>query len=111
LASFEKACDRSRLIDPEVAEERKSLPLYRDLSKDRTALICAKYLGDEIVDAKSIAMSMINQGTPKAINDLLELVTSRHALGRAVEHKFARYDEMFWSMPFRSAPPCVCKKQ
>ena len=35
---FTKHCDRARQEDPAIAEERKSEPLYRDLSKNRTAI-------------------------------------------------------------------------
>ena len=54
---FKKECKRSRIIDPAIAETRKSEPLYRDLSVNMTA-IRAKYLDLDCVDALSISKSM-----------------------------------------------------
>jgi hypothetical protein len=52
------------MLDPIVLEERKSEPLYRDLSEDNS-IIQYVYRGYNDVNARSMAMSMIKRGKQK----------------------------------------------
>jgi hypothetical protein len=88
-ADFKKKCDNSRMADPNVEELRKSAPLYRDLSGARCTAVRAKYLNDK-VDARSIAMAMIMDGSQFSVQKLLEFVLCRAAIGRGGEHVFLR---------------------
>jgi hypothetical protein len=69
------------MLDPVVSEERKSEPLYRDLSENNSA-VQYLYRGYNDVDARSIAMSMIKRGEQKDATSLTEFSVSRHAVGR-----------------------------
>lgn len=102
-AKFMKECNRSRSEDAEIAEERKSEPLYRDLSTELTA-VRAKYLGLNRVDAKTIAMSMIKMASDfRSSAVLAEFTISRSAIGRGGEHVFLRWDEGTYD-PYFQAP-------
>ena len=101
---FEKAIERHKIEDPEISEGRKSEPLYRDV-KSSSAAIRAVYSGDIIVDAKSIATSMIKNGkrdTAKDAGKLLEFTLCRHAIGRGGEHAFLRYNEGTYDWNFNA---------
>lgn len=102
LGRFDKTCDRLWIQDPNISEERKSEPLYRDLDQNRSA-IRAKYMGFEDVDAKTISMSMIRKGDKKSSGDLLELSMVRHGVGRGGEHVYLRWNEATYD-PFFRAP-------
>ena len=75
---FLKEADRCRIDDPAVAEGRKSEPIYRDLSENRTG-VRAKFSDDLEVDAKSIATSMIRN--IKSAGILLEFDLCRSVRG------------------------------
>ncbi len=91
-AKFVKECNRSRSEDADIAEERKSEPLYRDLSTSLRA-VRAKYLGLYHVDAKSIAVSMIKKISDfKSSAVLAKFNVSRYGIGRGGEHVFLRWD-------------------
>ena len=98
-SSFQKECDRTRILDENTTEERKSEPLYRDL-KDDKSLLRAKYLDLSIVDARSVATSMLKSGGLKDIQDFLEFNINRQAVGRGGEHLFLRWDEAYWDSYF-----------
>ena len=58
---FMKKCRREDIVDPDIEQVRKSIPLYKDLTENRT-LIRKMYIGDgvnkAVVDLKSITMAM-----------------------------------------------------
>ena len=91
--SFEKICKRNKIESPEEAEYRTSEPLYRDLSKQRTA-VRAKFGGDYPVDCKSIAMNMVRKiNDRKSAMILLEFSLCRAATARGGEHCHTRWNE------------------
>ena len=101
---FEKARDRHKIEDPDVTEGRKSEPLYRDVNASSKA-VRAVYSGDTIVDAKSIATSMIKNGKRNSAKDagkLLEFTLCRLAIARGGEHAFPRYNEGAYDMNFNA---------
>ncbi len=80
--------------DDNVAEERKSEPLYRDVSSTgQNGQVRAKYAGLESVDAKMVALSLFYRGDFKG---LLEFNISRSAVGRGGEHRALRWDQGSW---------------
>jgi hypothetical protein len=79
-------------LDKEVEEMRKSAPLFRDLSGSWSTVVRAKYMHDK-VDAKSIAMQMLRDGTETSIQKLVEFTLCRQAVGRGGEHVFLRWAE------------------
>jgi hypothetical protein len=82
LNEFNSSCARSRILDPNVQEMRKSAPLYRDLGSTRSTAVRAKYL-NERVDAKTVvAMAMIKDGSKAIIQKLAEFNLCRQAIGR-----------------------------
>jgi hypothetical protein len=58
-ALFKKACERSWLEDNNVVDNLKSEPLHCDLSRGAGEILHQKYLDIELVDAVTIAKSMI----------------------------------------------------
>lgn len=97
---FTKECNRSRILDTDVIEVRKSEPLYRDVSTNVTA-IRAKYWGLAQVDAKTVALSMVrNAKTIMTAGALAEFNISRSAVGRGGEHAFLRWDEGTFDLNF-----------
>lgn len=99
---MEKQCNRTKSEDPEQTEERKSEPLYRDVSTDRT-VTRAKYLNDTPVDAKSIAMLMIKKMNHKWARSLCEFTMTRVAIGRGGEMAFVRWNEGAYDHYFQGA--------
>jgi hypothetical protein len=96
--NFKRACERSRMNDDNVANERKTEPLYRDIStKHHSGLLRAKYHGLEPVDARLVTMAMIRRGDYKS---LLEFNISRLAVARGGEHRSLRWDEGTWDWFF-----------
>ena len=84
-------------------ETRKSEPIYKDLSSSLT-VERAKYLGLERVDAKSIALSLIQKAKHyDSGSRLAEFNLNRAALARGGEHSYARYDEGAFD-PYFQAP-------
>ena len=71
---FKTNCERSRLHDATVEEARKSIPLYRDVSKARTnsTTVRAKHMNDK-ADLRSVAMGMIKEASAYSIQKLFEL--------------------------------------
>jgi hypothetical protein len=92
---FAENCKRSRINDPSVEETRKSAPLYRDVSSVRSTVVRAKHMENK-VDAKTIAMVMIEASTPESIQKLAEFNLCRNAIGRGAEHVFSRWTEASW---------------
>jgi hypothetical protein len=86
-------------VDPSVSEERKSEPLYRDLSESKGA-VRAKYLGFEKIDVKTVAMGMIHKGDTKS---LAELALCRNVVGRGGEHLYLCWNEASYH-PYFMAP-------
>jgi hypothetical protein len=101
MSDFKKKVDNSRMADPNVEEIRKSAPLFRDLSGTRCTAVRAKYLNDK-VDARSIAMAMIEEGSVFSVQKLAEFVLCRVAIGRGGEHVFLRWTEAFWDEFFHA---------
>ena len=69
LKDFKASCDRSRTLDPVVEDDRKSAPLYRDLSGARCTAKRAKYLNNK-VDARGVAMGMLKEASAHTIQEL-----------------------------------------
>jgi hypothetical protein len=80
LKDFKASCDRSRTLDPVVEDDRKSAPLYRDLSGARCTAVRAKYLNNK-VDARGVAMGMLKEGSAHTIQKASEFAISRQATG------------------------------
>jgi len=93
---FMKKCRREDIVDPDIEQERKSIPLYKDLSKSRT-LIRQMYIGNgvnkAVVDLKSITMAMISEGSAESCHSLAELNLVVTGIGRGGEHVFLRWGE------------------
>lgn len=62
----------------------------------------AKYVRDK-VDAKTVAMAMIVEGTKASAQKLAEFTLCRAAVGRGGEHVFLRWSEGCWD-DFFNAP-------
>ena len=110
---FKTNCERSRLHDATVEEARKSIPLYRDVSKARTnsTTVRAKHMNDK-ADLRSVAMGMIKEASAYSIQKLFELNLCWQAIGRGGEHVFLCWTEMRWD-DFFEAPDfdwCMSKQ-
>ncbi len=92
MSRFKKECKRNWIEDDDVSDIRKSEPLYRDLDANKSA-IRAKYAGATVIDAKTIAKSMIKKANKKSAQDLAEFNISRNGIGRGGEHSFIRWNE------------------
>lgn len=102
LPLFKKECNRALMDDPDASEEYKSEGLYRDLS-DNLAMVRSKFMAClSLVDAKSVTMSMIKDGSNKSIKLLTEFNVCRSGVGRAVEHHFLRWDEAYYNEYFQA---------
>ena len=102
---FRKKCERKQIVDPEITELRKSIPLYKDLSQSNT-LVRQKYRGEgvnnAVVDFKSLAMSMICDGSRDSCITLAEMTLVRSSIGRGGEHIFLRYKEAAFDEYFQA---------
>uniref|UniRef100_A0A7S0TGB4 Uncharacterized protein n=1 Tax=Skeletonema marinoi TaxID=267567 RepID=A0A7S0TGB4_9STRA len=112
VPAFRKQCDRSRQLDENINEVRKSHPLYPDV-KDRgnPTAIRAKYLGTKIYDCRTkiydcrtVAMNLLKHVKDKnTAAGLSEFNTSRAATARGGEHALLRWDEGTFD-PYYCAP-------
>ena len=76
--------------------------MYRDLSGARCTAIKAKYLNDKI-DAKSIAMAMIMEGSKFSVQKLVEFILCRATIGRGGgEHVFLCWTKAYWDEFFNT---------
>ena len=85
-------CDRKRVVDPSDQDvERKSIPLFRQLSR---GLIRAKFLDGMnkfVVDFNEVTMSMVDQGDPVACRGLAVVNCINQAVARGSEPVYLRY--------------------
>ncbi|KAL7494080.1 hypothetical protein ACHAWT_003130 [Skeletonema menzelii] len=99
---FEKLCKRSKIQNEEEKVERKSEPLYRDLSSSLT-VERAKYLEMDRVDANMIAQSLVkNVKDYDSASRLAEFSLNRVSVARGGEHNTPRYDEGAWDSYFQA---------
>jgi hypothetical protein len=104
LKRFEKECQRNRLEDPEVSDERKSEPLYRDLCSSDIG-VRAKYLPLLPVDARGVAMRMlrnIGANIDKNVKLFVEFILNRVAISRSGEHAWVRWNEATYDHRFKA---------
>ena len=100
---FLKQCARSRLLDENISEERKSEPLYRDVSGDGCTKLRVKHRDIGVYDCKTVAMNMLkNVKDKKSAAVLSEFNTNRAATGRGGEHALLRWDEGTYDPYFRA---------
>lgn len=103
-ALFKKQCQRSRYLDDNINEVRKSEPLYRDVSdRNHCTAIRAKYLGVNNYDCRTISTNILRK--VKDLNTasaLAEFNVSRAASGRGGEHSLLRWDEGAWDSYFNA---------
>ena len=97
-SDFKREAERARMNDDGIAEERKSEPLYRDVSS--SGIIRAKYTGLEAVDSRTVATAILHRGDAQA---LLEFNIYRSAIGRGGEHRALRWDGGNWDWFFNAA--------
>jgi hypothetical protein len=97
-SDFKREAERARMNDDGIAEERKSEPLYRDVSS--SGIIRAKYTGLEAVDSRTVAKAILHRGDAQA---LLEFNIYRSAVGRGGEHRALRWDGGNWDWFFNAA--------
>jgi hypothetical protein len=88
-------------LDPNVEETRKSAPLYHDLGSTRSTAVRAKYINEK-VDAKTVSMAMIKDGSKASVQKLAEFNLCRQAIVRGGEHVFLRWSEATWDDFFRA---------
>ena len=96
---FNDECTRHVLEDPDVSNGRKSEPLYRDVTSDKSFLR-AKYREITGTDLLSICKSMIKNGDRETAKKLLEIVITRQGIGRGGEIAFMRWNEATWDALF-----------
>ena len=105
VKKFKVQRDRSRQLDENIHEVRKSEPLYRDISnRDKCAAVRAKFLGINVYDCSRVSLNLLKQ--VKDLNTagaLVEFNLSRAASGRGGEHTLLRWDEGTYD-PFYRAP-------
>ena len=96
---FNEECTRHVFLDPDVSSGRKSEPLYRDVTSDKSFLR-AKYRELTGTDLLSICKSMIKDGDRETAKKLLEIVITRQGIGRGGEIAFIRWNEATWDALF-----------
>jgi hypothetical protein len=102
-SDFKKESDRMRMNDDNIAQERKSEPLYRDVSSSgQSKFVRAKYAGLDVVDSRTVAMSILHRGDHQSSQFLLEFNICRSAVGRGGEHRAIRWDGGFWDWFFQA---------
>lgn len=108
-ARFRSEVKRERTLDPDLSEQRKSEPLYRDLGNDNE-LRRAKYRAEACIDRKSIHMNLIGSMTsdmnPSQLREcarkLSELNMAEAVDARAGEIMFPRWNEGTWDGYYRT---------
>lgn len=106
---FKAHAERSRTLDPELSEQRKSEAIYRDLGDDHK-LRRAKWRTEKPVDRRSIHMNLIRSMTTdmnpyqaqESARKLSELCTGESADIRAGEIIFPRWNEGTWDEYYRT---------
>ena len=105
VKKFKAQCDRSRQLDENIHEVRKSEPLYRDISdRDKCTAVRAKFLGINVYDCSRVSINLLKR--VKDLNTaaaLAEFNLCRAASGRGGEHALLRWDEGTYD-PFYRAP-------
>jgi len=103
-SDFKKESDRMRMNDDNIAQERKSKPLYRDVSSSgQSNFVRTKYAGLDVVDLRTVAMSILRCGDRQSSQFLLEFNICRSAVGRGGEHPAIHWDGGNWDWFFQAA--------
>jgi hypothetical protein len=65
-----------RMNDDNIAQERKSEPLYRDVSSSgQSNFVRAKYAGLDVVDSRTVAMSILRVAIINHLNSCLNSIS------------------------------------
>ena len=87
-SDFKKESNKMRMNDENIAQERKSEPLYWDVSSSgQSNFVCAKYAGLDVVDSRTVAMSILHRGNRQSSQFLLEFSICRSAVGGGGKHR------------------------
>ena len=80
-SQFNKKCKNTRILDTDIIDERRSVPLYRTTNDTP---IRQKYRGDptNLVDAVDVSFSFVVNGSASSCHKLAEQNLSRNAIGR-----------------------------